>query len=124
MTYNIMITIFHGDNIAHSRKQYSDVKHASSNPIIFEGSTATVTDLAQALEGQGLFEESRDIYIEEFFSKRKPGKETDALLQYLQEHKKDHTITVWESKTLTATQIKAYAKATIQKFDFPKVLFT
>src|SRR5438045_1613876 len=119
-----MLTIIHGDNIVQSRKQYSDLKHASKNPIIFEGSSVTVTDLAQALEGQGLFEESRDIYIEEFFSKRKPGKETDALLSYLREHEKNHTITVWESKPLTPPQIKAYAKAAIQKFDFPKVLFT
>jgi len=118
-----MITIIHGENIGESRKYYFDLKQKSKNPLTLAGATITITDLAQTLEGQNLFAEQKEIFIEEFFSKRKKGKETDSLLHYMQEHQRDHHVIFWESKALTPTQTKILSKSTLKKFDLPKTLF-
>ncbi len=119
-----MITILHGENISVSRKHYIDLKQKSKAPITLDGATLTMTDLAQALEGQGLFGETSDIFIEEFFTKRKQSKETEALTMYIQSKNKHHTIVFWESKDLTISQLKSFPKATVQKAEFTKILFS
>lgn len=119
-----MITIIHGENTGVSRKQFIEMKHHAKEPLMLVGSTMTVTDIAQALEGQGLFDEQKDIFIEELFSKRKQNSDTQAIITYIQNHQRNHTITVWESKDLTAGQLKQFPKAVVRKIDFPKILFS
>ena len=69
-----MITIIHGNDTASSRKYYIDQKTADA--FSFEGEKVSLTDLVQILEGGGLFSDSKKIFIDDFLSKRKQGKET------------------------------------------------
>lgn len=118
-----MITIIHGANIAVSRKFYIDLRSQAKNPLIFSGETMQMADLVQALEGQGLFEATQELFIEDLLSKRKQSKELDTLVTYITAHEKDNTIVLWESKELTPKQSKTLAKAEIKKIDIPKVIF-
>lgn len=119
-----MITLIHGENIAISRKHFIELRDNTSDALTIDGSSLTQLTLAQALQGQGLFAEQKDIFIEEFLTKRKQSKETDVLIAYIFAHQKDHNITFWESKDLTMRQLKMFSQSSVRKFDFPKILFT
>lgn len=120
-----MITIFHGDNVVLSRKAYFIEREKDISRAIFDGNVLNVTDFTQATKSQELFEVSpKTICIEEFFSKRKSSKETDALIDVIGKTENDNQILIWESKELTPAQAKKFPKATVLKFDFPNVLFT
>ena len=118
-----MITIFHGNNTALSRKQYIDAKQTTSNPLTFEGNAVSLEQLSQALEGQSLFGGESQIFIEELLSKRKASKDLEKLISYLSEQSKENTIVLWESKELTPKQINSFGKPTVKKFDIPKEVF-
>jgi len=118
-----MIIILHGENTKESRNYYFNMKNSAKNPLIFDGITVTLTDLVQAIEGQGLFVDQQEIFIEELLSKRKQSKELENLTQYLNQHHGSHKIILWESKELTPKQLKSIKGEDIKKFDLPKTLF-
>ncbi|MDE2589159.1 MAG: hypothetical protein KGL95_05795, partial [Patescibacteria group bacterium] len=94
-----------------------------ANPISFDGVSVTLPLLTQALEGQSLFADSAQIFIEEFYSKRKASKETEAIADYLTKQGKNNEIVIWESKEVTPKQVSTFAKAEVKKFDIPKEVF-
>ena len=118
-----MITIFHGSNAPLSRKQFIDAKQHSENPVTLDGTTVTLAQLTQALEGQSLFGNDTHVFIEDFFSKRKASKETTSLTEYLTKQGEGNTIVMWESKELTPKQVSSLGKPTVKKFDIPKEVF-
>jgi hypothetical protein len=118
-----MITIIHGNHIAQSRNYFFSQKQKNPSAPYLHGETYTLSDLAQAFSGGSLFDEVTYIFIEEFFSKRKQGTETDALIQYIREHHAKHTVFLWESKELTAKQLASFPLAENKKFAIPKYLF-
>lgn len=115
------ITIIHGEDIVPSRNYYYDLKSKSKGSITLDGAKITVTDLTQALEGQDLFGESKDIFIEELLSKRKASKEVDAIIETVLNSSSN--IFLWESKELTAKQAGSFKKATIKIFKIPATIF-
>jgi uncharacterized protein len=121
---NNIITIIHGTNTALSRKQFIDLRQSFTNPVSFDGASVTLSQLTQSLEGQSLFDDSTQLFVEEFFSKRKASKETEVLTSYLTKQGEQNTIVVWESKELTPKQISAFGKPEVKKFDIPKEVFT
>lgn len=118
-----MIIIIHGDDTASSRNYLVSIKQKTLSSLIFDGAKVQVTDLAQALEGSGLFEEHNDIFIEDFFSKRK-GKDFQDILDYITSHEKNSNIYFWEGKKLTAKQTGTFKKAQVQEFKLPQALFS
>lgn len=119
-----MIVVFHGNNQPVSRKQFIDNKQSASNPISFDGTSVSLSDLTQALDGQSLFSDNSQIFIEEFFSKRKASKETQTITDYLTKQGEKNEIIFWESKELTSKQLGLLGKPEIKKFDIPKEVFT
>lgn len=115
-----MIIVIHGENIKESRNYFFNAKNAAKNPLIFDGTTVTLTDLVQAIEGQGLFVDQSEIFIEELLSKRKPGKELESILSYLNQHHTSHKISLWESKQVTSIP---RGEMEVKRFDLPKTLF-
>lgn len=116
-----MITILHGDDTAASRDAYWNLKQKSLENITLDGATISQTDLQQALSGDDLFRNAKDIFIENLFSKRKPSKELDALASLIAQSK--GAITLWESKLLTPKQIGNFEKATSREFKIPSSIF-
>lgn len=118
-----MITIIHGDDIVHSRKFLIDEKGKSSHAITFSGSNLGLTDLAQALEGDSLFDlANKEIFIEDFFSK-KQSREFNNIASFLQKHSNMININIWESKTLSKSQLSIFKNQVIKLFALPKSLF-
>lgn len=118
-----MITIIHGDDTGSSRKYLNELKERVDTAISLEGDKISVTDLAQELTGGGLFVEKRTLIIEGLLSKKKIGKEKDALIAYLKEHTLEHDILLWEGKDLDKRALKHFTHATQKQFKTPQVLF-
>ena len=118
-----MITIIHGENIAYSRKFYIDEREKSKNPIIFLSNNLNLTNLAQELEGNSLFDTAnKEIFIEDFFSK-KQSKEFNNIVSFLQKHSKNVNISIWESKELSKKQLNSFKGHQIKLFTLSKSLF-
>ena len=81
-----MLTIIHGDNISASRKYFIEQKEKYPDAPRFEGEKVTLTDLAQIFDGGELFSNSKTVFVEQFFSKRKKSKEGDSLIDSLQKY--------------------------------------
>lgn len=118
-----MITIIHGDDITSSRNYFLDTKKQKAGAVSLTAEQTNMTDLAQAFEGGGLFEETKSIFIEELFTKKKKGKELDAILAYINQQAKTQDIYLWEKKTLTPTSLKSLISPITKLFKLPQVLF-
>ncbi|MCL5432949.1 MAG: hypothetical protein M1524_02425 [Patescibacteria group bacterium] len=117
-----MITIIHGDDTSTSRNYFLSQKIHCKNQISFSGEKLTLTDLIQIFEGGELFSDDKNIFIEEFFSKRKPGKELTGILEYLNKNKSAN-IFFWENKIITAKSLNSVKNPVVKEFKFPKTIF-
>lgn len=118
-----MITVIHGEDISSSRRFFIEERQKIQNPIIFYGESLNLSNLAQALESNSLFDiTDKEIFIEDFFSK-KPSLEFKSIISYLQKQAKNSNITIWESKTLSKSQLNIFKNAVIKLFALPKSLF-
>jgi DNA polymerase III delta subunit len=118
-----MITILHGDDIASSRNYYITERQKSKNTVILDGDKLTISDLMQSLEGGSLFNEEKDIFIENFFSGKKANANFKELVIYLDKHTNEANICFWENSELSKTELATFKKATIKLFKIPKNLF-
>lgn len=118
-----MITIIHGTDIANSRKYFFDQKERFPDAELFSGEKLTLTDLAQILEGGGLFMEQKTIFIENFFHKKKNKTEFKALAEYIQKHTDAHSLFLWEGKELERSAFTLFKTAVPKVFKLPQTLF-
>ncbi len=119
-----MLTIIHGSDTAASRKFFLEEKEKISGAELLKGSQINLTDLCQLLEGGGLFENSRAIFIDQFLTERKKSAERDAVISYLIEQAKNHAIFLWEGKELDKTTLSQFKQAEIRQFKLSSQLFT
>ena len=119
-----MINIIHGEDNASSRKYFIEEKQKSAESIIFDGEKLILTDLIQALQGGLLFGNEKKIFIEDFFSKRKPSREYDEILVFLKKNEATYDMFFWEEKELTKKHTFLFPKARIKLFAFQKTLFS
>ncbi len=117
-----MITIIHGTDIVASRKFFLEEKEKIINTEILNGEKITITDLTQIFEGGGLFEETKVIFIERFFIRKKKKEEFALLTEYLQKQT-SHTIYLWEDKELEKSSLNVFKTATPRVFKLPQTLF-
>ncbi|HUD44112.1 MAG TPA: hypothetical protein VMR41_01075 [Patescibacteria group bacterium] len=117
-----MLTLIHGDNTQASRNYYFEIKQKSTNAKILEGEKIGLTDIIEAIEGDGLFATTQAVFIEQLFSKNRASSEFDSILKYLNS---DHKIpiTLWEGKEIDKKQIAKLIKAANKQFSYPKTLF-
>ncbi len=117
-----MVTIIHGDDIALSRKAYIELKQKSQNAIVLDGEKITFSDMVLSLSSDLLFSDEKDIFIENFFTKRKLiAKETKEIISYIQKDK--NNVVFWESKKLTKPALNNFPKAAVKQFNIPQTLF-
>lgn len=117
-----MLTIIHGDDITASRNFFTSERNKYSEKIILDGTNLTITDISQALSGNGLFGDQQTIFIDELISKRKPSKELDEIIAMLTKEQ-TASIFIWESKDLTAKQLAPFKNITIKQFKIPTIVF-
>ncbi len=118
-----MLTIIHGTDIVASRKFFLDQKLGHPEALTLDAESVNLTDLAQVVEGGGLFGESKYIFIEQFLTKRKKSGDYKDIITYLDTHAEEHTIFLWENKELDISTQKAFKKAAIRPFKLPQTLF-
>ncbi|MCL5970676.1 MAG: hypothetical protein M1450_04215 [Patescibacteria group bacterium] len=116
-----MITIVHGDDTAASRKYFNDLK--TSDSVLFDGDKVTLTDIVQILEGGGLFSDNKKVFIDDFFSKRKAGKEFDDIISCIKNNSKENDIFFWEGKEISKKIISSFVNANTKLFKLPQQLF-
>lgn len=119
-----MLTIIHGIDIVASRKYFLGEKEKISTSEMLKGSLINLTDLCQLLEGGGLFENSRSIFIEQFLTEKKKSVERDAIISYLIIQAKNHSIFLWEGKDLDRTTLSLFKEASIKSYKLSSMLFT
>lgn len=116
-----MILIFHGDDIKTSRNTFIAAKQKSKDVFVRAGDTLTLTDLTQLFEGGDLFGTEKNLFIDEFFSKRRPSREIEQIIALL--NNANGNITIWESKEIPKKSLSQFPKALIQQFKLPQSLF-
>ncbi len=114
--------IIHGEDTATSRKFFHDSKEKKKQGASFDGASVTLTDITQTVDGGDLFETEKTVFIENFLSKRKPGKEFEDIIALL--NKTGFEVFLWEGKTLTKKQLSYFPKAQIKSFALPQMLFS
>lgn len=117
-----MITIFHGDDLSHSRQVYlsSFEKIDKSQVLHLDSKNTNLDQINNFLQGGSLFAESLLIAIDNFFS---ISKSTQTKLIPLLLNSKVN-IVLWQDKALTPVQLKTFPTATIQRFKADNQIFT
>ena len=118
-----MITLIHGDDIKASRNYFLEQKALKKNSISFNCENLSLCEVTQVLEGGGLFEEAKTIFVEDFFGKKKPGRDFEQILDFFNTHP-SFDIIFWEGKILTPKQISSLKKAEIKLFKLPQAIFS
>ena len=118
-----MITVIHGDDIATSRNNLISERLGAKNPVTFDGEKFTISDLMQSIEGGSLFNEEKEIFIENLFSSKKTNPNFRAILEYINKITNDAKIIIWEKTELSKTDISAFNKASVRLFKIPQKMF-
>lgn len=118
-----MLTLIQGSDTVSSRNFFIEQKKAVADAVTLQADTMTITDLAQLLEGGELFLQPKHIFIEQLFTKKKKGKDRDALLAYLTAHASDHAIYLWEDREVEKSITVHLKNTTIKDFRLPQSLF-
>ncbi len=117
-----MITIIHGDDLSTSRNHYLSERQKTKNPVIFEGGKLSLSELLQSLEGGSLFNEEKNIFIENFFSSKKANPEFKKIIEIIQNNKSAN-IVFWENTELSKTDLNSVKNPVVRLFKVPQNLF-
>lgn len=118
-----MITIIHGDDTAASRVQLNELRSKSPEAALLDGTTVTLTDLTQIIDGGGLFQNEKTVIIERLYTRKKAAKEFEALVSYLQSKTLENEIILWEDKELDKRSLSVFRHATVKDYKLPQTLF-
>ncbi|OGH07375.1 MAG: hypothetical protein A2171_02640 [Candidatus Levybacteria bacterium RBG_13_35_9] len=118
-----MITIVHGNDIVSSRNFYLEFRTKLKDFQILDGKNFDYNTLIQVFEGNSLFTNEKNIFVEKFFSNNKSNSEEfKKITDYLNKNK-SLNILFWEEKELTKTQVNSIKQADIKQFNYPQILF-
>ena len=118
-----MITIIHGNDITTSRNFYIELRKKTANYELIDGKNLDFDTLFRTFEGNSLFTNEKNIYIENFFSNIKSNSiEFKKITDYLNKNKNINLL-FWETKVLTKTQASSIKSAQVKEFSYPQVLF-
>jgi DNA polymerase III delta subunit len=119
-----MITIIHGDDIAQSRNYFLELRQKQKDGISFDGGKITITDLVQNIEGSGLFNDTKTIFIEDFLTKTKrTDKNAKEIIGFISKNSDTSTFVLWESKEVSKRELFTFKNAIAKIFKLPKNIF-
>lgn len=117
-----MITIINGYDTASSREYFFHKKSKIKNPKTFDGEKLTQQDIVEFFYGTNLFEDKKNIVIENLLSKKRSDKEIEEIVSILNKNEKSN-IVIWEEKEISSKYLKLFPKAIAKTFNYPKILF-
>ncbi len=117
-----MITIIHGSDLSSSRNYFISLREAQS--LTYSGDEVNLTMLTQIIEGGGLFGQDKTIFIENYFSKKKPSSEHKEIVDLLLKNVGKINLYFWEPKEISKSTLAFFPKAIIKTFNFPQSLFS
>lgn len=118
-----MITIIHGDSTEESRNYFFDLKKSLPNLVSVSGVNIDENELSNFFQGGSLFFEDKNIAIENFLSKNKPGKAFDNIIEIINSNNKATNIILWEEKEIGQKILNKFPKAQNQIFKIPNQIF-
>lgn len=119
-----MIIIIHGDDISRSRDYFQEIKQKHKDSVSFDANKLTITDLVQNIEGSGLFDNAKTIFIEEFLTKlKKTNKESKEMLDFIVENSKKFNFVLWESKEISKREMSLFKDSIVKIFKLPRNIF-
>ncbi len=118
-----MIIIIHGDDIASSRNYYISERQKTKSPVILAGEKLTLSDLMQSLEGGSLFNDEKEIFIENFFSSKKSNINFKEIVVYIDKHNSKANIFFWENSELSKTELAVFKNPLAKLFKIPQNMF-
>jgi hypothetical protein len=118
-----MITIIHGDDIVSSRNYLVSLREKAKNPLDLRGDKLTLTDLVQAMEGNSLFFEEKDIFIENFLGQKKANREFKEICEFISNNHKVANVVFWENIEISKSTAAIFKDAVIKGYKLPQSLF-
>ena len=118
-----MITIIHGDDVVSSRKYLQEQKQKIDDPYVFDGDIDLLS-IVQITQGGGLFESSKKIFVESFFSKNKLNNSASLdIINYINKNESLFDIFFWEGKELQKKSLSVFSKTAVKIFKIPQTIF-
>ena len=118
--------ILHGDDTVKSRSKLNDLIGAAKDKEReikrFDADVLDLTVLTQVLEGLTLFGKVPLLVIEGIFSLPK-SKKKDGLIEFISGYH-DRDVVIYESKPLSPTALKVFAKAEVYEHKPAAIIFT
>lgn len=118
-----MITIVHGDDITSSRKFLIEQKNSLKNTIILDGKDLNFEYLVELLKGNSLFSDEKNIFVENFFE-RKKSDEFEKIIDYIKKNSSKVNLFIWEKDGLSKSELSVFPKAKSILFKIQKTLFS
>jgi hypothetical protein len=118
-----MITLFYGDDSNTSREKFFSAKKAAHAPLSLSNEELSLTTLKQICEGGMLFSETKDVFLENFFTKVKKNKQQDDMIAYLNSQEEKQNFFIFEGKDLLKTATNSFPKAILVKSKLANTLF-
>jgi hypothetical protein len=118
-----MITIIHGDDNVASRNHLVLLREKAANPLDLRGDKLTLTDLVQAIEGNSLFFEEKDIFIENFLAQKKTNKQFKEIVEFIEKNHKIANIIFWENQEISKSAAATFKESIVKGYKLPQSLF-
>lgn len=119
-----MITIIHGDDIVSSRNYLREEKQKQKDSVSFDASKITITDLAQNIQGSGLFSDTKTIFVDDFLSRlKKTNKDAKEMMDFMIKNHKISNIFLYESKEISKRDLVVFRDAGVKNFKLPQNIF-
>lgn len=116
-----MITIIHGEDTVSSRNYFTGIKKDNPANFSFDNYTLNISSLLQIIKGSTLFNDSKTIFIEDFFSLKAP--ELISLKDLINKNHKNLNIFFWEGSEISKTNLSLFKDAETKLFKIPQNLF-
>ena len=114
-----MINIIHGDDNTASRDFFAKQKTLES--IAYDAENLSMIELAQSLQGSGLFEGGNKIFIENLFGRK--AKNVEQITQLLNQYSKNSDIYIYSDKILPAKTLKEFKNSQENPFKIPQTIW-
>lgn len=114
-----MINIIHGDDTTASRDFF--VKQKTAGSITYDAENLSSVELAQTLQGSGLFEGGNKIFIESLFGRK--AKNVEQITELVNTHSKNSDIFIYSDKLLPAKTLKEFKNSQETAFKIPQTIW-
>lgn len=115
-----MISLIHGNDSLSSRNAY--LSNKDENSLTFDAETLNLIELAQSMQGSGLFDNNKKIFIENLFT-RKGAKNFSSIAEILK-NSKNTEVFIYADKEIGAKNLEGLPKLDNQNFKIPQNIWT